>query len=126
VFSGISADGSLAVLDGLTLETVTRFSPDNSKPGQHIQRAIFCSGLGSFCMCTEGGRLHFLHLVKKSKLAEELASASASQASGVEKQANGKQDSGILLQWLVEVCKSDPIGFVRISEQKYSFRIGSD
>jgi hypothetical protein len=32
----------------------------------------------------------------------------------------------ILLIYLLEVCKSDPIGFVRISEQKYTFRIGSD
>ena len=26
--------------------------------------------------------------------------------------------------YIVEVCKSDPIGFVRILEQKYTFRIG--
>ena len=41
-------------------------------------------------MCTEDGKLHFLHLVKKNELTEELASASASQASGGEKLVNGK------------------------------------
>ena len=89
-FPGVSADGSVAVLDGFTLEAVTRFSPISTETGKGIHKAIFCSGLGSFCMCTEDGKLHFLHLVKKNELTEELASASASQASGGEKLVNGK------------------------------------
>ena len=89
MFAGVTAAGSLAVLDGLTLETITKFSLDNMETGQSIHRAIFCSGLGSFCVCTEDGKIHFLHLVKKNELTEELASTCAGQTSGVEKLAKG-------------------------------------
>ena len=91
MFLGVTVDGSLAVLNGTSLEIVTRFSPDNSKTGQRIHKAMFCSGLGTFCVCSEDARLHFLHLVKKT---EELTAeiATASQASSMEKQVKGKQE----------------------------------
>ena len=91
MFSGVTAAGSLAVLDGVTLATVTKFSLDNAGTGQTIHRAIFCSGLGSFCACTEDGKIHFLHLVKKNEQSEEPASVCAGQTSGVEKQTKGKE-----------------------------------
>ena len=90
-FPGVTADGSLAVIDGLTLETVSTFSPADKIVGR-INRAIFCSGLGSFCVCTEDGKLHFLHLVKKHELTEQLVSAGASQAGSAE-QPKGKHVS---------------------------------
>lgn len=88
----MSSEGSLTVMDGFTLETVARFSPGNVETEGRIHSAIFCSGLGSFCMCTENGKLHFLHLVKKNELTDEVDAAGASQASDTEKHVKGNQD----------------------------------
>lgn len=90
MFAGIACDGSLVVVDGLSLETVTKYSPDITKSGAHLHSATFCSGLGSFCVCTDNGQLHFLHLGKKNASPEHSSSASVSQVSTVGRQANGK------------------------------------
>ena len=93
--AGVTSEGSILVRDGLSLEVLTRFPSDSGEPGGGCRHVVFCSGLGSFCACTEGGKLRFLHLVKNTSDSE--GPSSVAKTPGNEKQPMGKSVKTLLL-----------------------------
>lgn len=87
--AGVTDDGSVFVMDGLSLEVLTRLSSSKLDPGECYRRVVFCSGLGSFCACTENGKLHFLHLMKNTSETGESSLLNVKQIPGKEKQPKG-------------------------------------